>query len=271
MTFGEQIKIMKEGGEILASILKTLKNKVYVGKKASELNELAEKLILKNNAEPAFKNYNPPFSKGKPYPYSLCVSINDVIVHGYPTENLIIKDGDIVKLDLGIKFKNYFTDAAITVGAGNITAENKKAKSLSFGAENDKSFSALILATKNALVNAIKVAKAGNTFGDIGFEIEKTITSAGFKPIKDLCGHDIGEFIHGDLQILNFGDPGTGEKIKPGMFFTIEPMASISSEYSKNIDNFIFKTKDGSVSAHFETTLAIAENEAIVLVPIFDE
>jgi methionyl aminopeptidase len=253
MSFLEEVEIMKEGGGILVGILKKLKQEVRVGKRASELNELAEKLIYQAGAESAFKNYKPDFAK-KPYPYSLCVSINEVIVHGFPTKDLIIKNSNIVKLDLGIKFKGYYTDAAITIGVADISEKNKK----------------LIEATRKALQKAFMSAKAGNTFGDISWQIESTITDYGFKPIKNLCGHDIGKFLHGDLQILNYGEPGTGEKIKPGMTFTIEPMASVGSEFATQENDFIFKTEDNSFSAHFEATIAVLENETIILTPIFD-
>lgn len=253
MDFEEQIVILKEGGIILTDILKSIKLAAKIGVNASDLNSLAEKLIAEAGAESAFKNYQPEFAK-YPYPFALCVSVNEIIVHGFSTDDVIIKDGDVVKLDLGIKYKGFYTDAAITIGAGNISQENKK----------------LISVVKMALQNGIKIAKAGKTFGDIGWVIESTILDAGFMPIKNLCGHDIGEFIHGNLQVLNYGDPGTSGKIKPEMIFTIEPMASISSDFGIQENDYIFRTQDNSVSAHFEATIAILEKETIVLTPIFD-
>lgn len=253
MSFQEKIEVMTEGGRILVEILKRLKQETRAGKNGSQLNQLAEALIHSYGCESAFKNYQPPFAK-KPYPYALCLSLNETIVHGFPTKNTKIKDGDIVKLDLGLKYKNLYLDAAITVGVGEITPEAKK----------------LIEVTRKSLRQAIKVAKPGQTVGDIGWMIESTLVDAGFTPIKNLCGHDIGEELHGQLQILNYGDPGTGAKIKPEMIFTLEPMAAVSSEYGRPENDFVFKTENGSVATHFEATVAITEKGNIILTPVLD-
>lgn len=251
MDFYTKYNLMKTAGKILAQILLSLEKEVKEGVELKKLDELAEEMIYSYGAEPAFKNYKAPFAKN-PYPYTLCVSLNDVIVHGYPKEKIYLKNGDVVKLDLGLKYQGVYSDSALTTFVGEV----------------DQKIKDLILTTKNALKNAVKSALPGNTLGDIGWAIESTIEDAGFKPIKNLCGHDIGEYLHGDLQVLNFGDPGQGKKIKPGMFFTIEPMASISSELAVAEDDYVFKTSDGSVSTHFEVTLVILENGNEVLTPI---
>lgn len=242
---------MKEGGYILAKILKDLSAEVKEGLELKKIDDLAEEMILSYGAEPAFKNYKAPFAQSA-YPYTLCVSLNEIIVHGYPSKKSYLKNGDVVKLDLGIKYQGFYSDAALTTYVGEVSEEVKN----------------LLLITKKALKNAIEIALPGRTFGDIGWSIETTIEDAGFKVIKNLCGHDIGEFLHGELQVLNFGDPGKGKKIVPGMFFTVEPMASISSENAIAEDDYIYKTLDKSIAAHFEATIVILENKNEILTPI---
>ncbi len=251
MDFETKYNLMKKAGFILTQTLMRIRDETKEGIELKKLDDLTEEIIRSFGAEPAFKNYKAPFSQ-KPYPYSLCVSLNDVIVHGYPKENIYFKNGDVVKLDLGVKYQGVYTDAALTFIIGEVSKEIKD----------------LVEITKKALKNAIKVAKPGNRFGDIGWIIETTIEDVGFRVIKNLCGHDIGEYLHGDLQVLNFGDPGTGVILKPGMFFTIEPMASISSENAVAEDDYVFKTDDGSISAHFEATIVILEDGNEVLTPI---
>jgi len=251
MDFDTKYNLMKTAGKILAEVLLNLEKEVKEGVELKKLDKLAEEMIRSYDAEPAFKNYKAPFAK-TPYPYTLCVSLNNIIVHGYPKEKVYLKNGDVVKLDLGVKYQGVYSDSALTTYIGEVSEEIKN----------------LILITKKALKNAIDIALPGRTFGDIGWSIETTIEDAGFKVIKNLCGHDIGEVLHGELQVLNFGDPGKGKKILPGMFFTIEPMASISSEDDLNEDDYVYRTDDGSVSTHFEATIVILENKNEVLTPI---
>ncbi len=251
MEFQEQVEIMREGGEILAGALAELKRATVPGKTGAELNLLAEDYIRSHEAEPAFKNYKPSFSKSA-YPYTLCLSVNDIVVHGYPTAEVVLQEGDVAKLDLGLKFKGYYLDAAITTPVGRVSSEARR----------------LIEATRQSLQQALKVTKPGRTLGDIGWVIESTLADAGFTSVKSLCGHDIGTYIHGDLQVLNFGDPGTGQKITPGMFFTIEPMGSIGSDHTIQDDDFVFRTENGSIATHFEVTLAVHDKGNYVLTPV---
>ena len=251
MDFDTKYNLMKTGGKILTDVLLNLEKEVKEGVEIKKLDELAEEMIKSFGAEPAFKNYKAPFAKTV-YPYTLCVSLNDVIVHGHPKEKVYLKNGDVVKLDLGVKYQGIYVDSALTTFVGEVSEEIKN----------------LIMATKMALKNAINIALPGRSLGDVGWMIETTIEDAGFKVIKNLCGHDIGEFLHGELQVLNFGDPGKGKKILPGMFFTIEPMASISSENAVGEDDYVYKTEDSSISTHFEVTLVILENKNEVLTPI---
>jgi len=243
--------LMKEGGEILGKILKILKENVQVGKNGEELNKLAEELIYSFGAKPAFKNYQAPFAR-KPYPYSLCLSLNEIIVHGYPTKEIVLKEGDVVKIDLGINYQGVFLDASFTTTLGEVSEEVKK----------------LVLTTKKALIEAFKIIKPGIKTGDIGWKIESTLEDEGLGVIRELCGHEIGEMLHGELQIWNFGDPGQGKVIKPGMFFTLEPMASLGSGEIEQVDDYLFKTKDNTLSAHFEATISVLEDKAEILTPI---
>lgn len=250
MNFEKKIEIMKEGGEILKKIFDELLNEIKIGIKTKVIDEKTEKLLKKFKVKSAFKGYKPSFSK-KQYPSNICISLNEEIVHGIPSD-VMIKDGDVVKVDLGIIYKNFYLDSAFTIGIGNIDEKNKK----------------LIEVTKEALFNSLNFAKENYSLGDIGYIIQETIENNGFKVIKNLCGHDIGEYLHGDLQILNFGKRGYGAKIKKGMIFTIEPMASISSNYAIQINDFKFITSDNSTSAHFEVTIAVLGKENLILTPL---
>ncbi|GIW66343.1 MAG: methionine aminopeptidase [Candidatus Parcubacteria bacterium] len=253
MEFERKIEIMKEGGDILKNIFFELINFTKAGISTLDLDKKADELFNLFNVKSAFKNYQPDFAN-KPFPANICVSLNEIIVHGIPNNQTFIQEGDLVKLDIGIIYKNLYLDSALTIGIGKIEDNYQK----------------LIGTTKLALINAINVAKEGYYLGDIGYQIENTIESRNFKVIKNLCGHDIGEYLHGSLQILNFGKPKTGKKIKRGDIFTIEPMASISSNNAIPLNEFEFITDDNSVSAHFEVTLAILGKENIILTDILD-
>jgi len=251
MSFEEKYTIMKEGGKILVEILKILSQEAKEGINLKKLDNLSEELIYSYGAEPAFKGYKAPFATHE-YPYTLCASLNEIVVHGYPKENIYLKSGDVLKLDLGLKYQGLFLDSAITFFIGEAKEE----------------VIYLIDVTKKALKEAIKIIKPGIKTGDIGWKIESTIEDAGLSVIKDFCGHDIGEFLHGDLQIFNFGDPGQGKIIKEGMFFTLEPMSSLGSGEVEKINDYVFKTKDNSISSHFEVTLVVKENGVEILTPI---
>lgn len=254
MNLEQKIEIMKEGGEILKKIFAELINYLRPGINTLFLDEQAEKLFKMFKVKSAFKNYRPDFAN-RPYPANICVSLNEIVVHGIPKRDKIIKEGDIVKLDIGIIYKNLFLDSALSIGIEPISSKYKK----------------LILVTKEALINAVKVAKENCYLGDIGYVIQETIeVKNNFKTIKNLCGHDIGEYLHGNLQILNFGQPKTGRKINKGDIFTIEPMASISSNYALQINDFEFKTQDNSFATHFEITLAVLGENNLILTDILD-
>ena len=238
---------MREAGKKLAGILGVLKNKVQIGVATSDLEILAGKLIEESGSEPAFLGYKSAGS-AQAYPYCLCVSINDVVVHGQPS-GYVIKDGDIVKVDLGLKFKGFYVDSAITVGVGKINNNAQK----------------LISETRKALYKGIRAAQPGKTTGDIGSAIQSYITKNKLSIVHSLSGHGIGKNLHEEPAVLNFGKPGEGTRLEPGMVIAIEPMVSVGSGKIKQLADHSFATQDGSLSAHFEHTVAITPNGPRVL------
>ena len=245
----EEIEILKEGGKILAEVLKEIGELAKPGVSTGFLNQKAREMILARGALPSFEGYKPSFS-GKPYPAAICASLNSVIVHGVPSEKIILKKGDILKIDIGVKYKNLFTDAAITVGIGKITEEKQK----------------LIDVTLHALELAIAEVKAGIHIGDIGFVIENYVGSQGLSVIKTLVGHGVGYAVHEEPNIPNYGEKGEGPELKPGMILAIEPMVALGSgEINQSKDDFGYETIDGSFSAHFEHTVAVTDEGHLIL------
>lgn len=234
-------------GKILAQVFKAVIKEAKIGVSLKNLDELACKLIKKAGAQPAFLGYRP---EGAKYSYnaSICASINDVIVHGFPTDYKL-KNGDVLKLDFGVKYQDFYSDAAATLGIGAISNQAIQ----------------LIKATKEALEEAIKAARVGNRLGDIGFAVSKTAKKYGFKPIKGLTGHGIGKKLHEEPTIYNYGKKGEGIELKPGMVLAIEPMFSVGADEIIQKPDESWATADGSLSAHFEHTVAITEKEPLVL------
>ena len=238
----EEIKIMAEGGRILAQIMAELEKRVEPGVTTRELDRVAETLILKSGAKPSFKGH-------QGYPAALCVSVNEEIVHALPSQRKL-KEGDIVSLDLGLFYKGFHSDMALTLPVGKISPETQR----------------LIRATKKALKRGIKKSRPGNTFGDIGNTIQRHVEGQGFNVVRDLCGHGIGRELHEDPQIMNYGKRKTGEKIKEGMVFCLEPMVTVGDwQIKKSKDGHGFETADGSLSCHFEHTIAVTGNGTKIL------
>ena len=248
----QEIEILREGGKHLATVLYKLKDVVKPGVSTKDLDLYAEKLIRGMGDEPAFLNYRPVGAR-TPFPASLCVSINDEVVHGIPNKKRILKEGDIVSLDLGLRHKGLFTDMAITVPVGKINVASQK----------------LMEVTEQALEVGINAACAGNTVGDIGYAVENFIRAQKdnkYGIVEILAGHGVGRAIHEDPYIPNFGKKGKGEKLVSGMVVAVEPMINLGT---KNVtiddDDWTFRTADGKSSAHFEHTILITEGEAEVL------
>lgn len=241
---------MRAAGKILAETLRQLIGFAQEGITLLDLDDLARNIIQKAGAKPAFLGYAPEGAK-RPFPGTLCASLNQVVVHGVPTTRPL-KPGDLLKLDLGVVFDEFYADAAISVGVGNISRQASE----------------LIHATRKALEAGIAAARSGNTLGDIGFVISKTAAEHGFKVVKGLTGHGIGAELHEEPVVLNEGKPGKGLTLKTGMTLAIEPMFSIGTNKVVQLDDDSYVTADGSLSAHFEHTVVITEKGAEVLTVI---
>lgn len=237
---------MREAGKIVAIILKNLAENIKPGMNTLQINYMAEKYLEKYSARPAFKGY-------RGFPESICVSLNDEVVHGIPRVDKIIKEGDIVSLDFGVEKDGFFADSAITIGIGEITEEKKE----------------LLKITKEALYLGIDRARSGNYIGDISSEIENYVKKKGYSVVRELVGHGIGKSMHEEPPVPNFGFPKTGPVLSEGMTLAIEPMVNQgTSEIVVDSDGWTVRTKDGSLSAHFEHTVLVREGEPEILTKI---
>jgi methionyl aminopeptidase len=244
----EQIDILREGGRILATVLAKVAKKAVPGVSTLLLDQYAYKLIKEAGGEPAFLHYKPE-GVDIPYPASLCTSVNSEIVHGIPKAHVILKEGDIVSLDLGVKYKGLFTDHAVTVAVGKVSKASQE----------------LLNDTHEALLVGIEAAKGGNTVGDIGYAIEHFVARK-YGIVRELSGHGVGVKIHEDPYVPNFGKKGKGQKLIPGMVIAIEPMLNIGrAGIAQDNDGYTIRTADGSRSAHFEHTVLITDTEAEIL------
>jgi methionyl aminopeptidase len=243
----EEIEIMTEGGRHLAVVLKKLVASVRIGMTTKELDTLAFDFIKGEGCKPSFLNYRPA-GAAKAYPATLCASVNDVVVHGLPSD-YVVRDGDLIKLDLGLIYKGFHLDAARTVPVGNVTSEAKR----------------LIATTRKALDAGIKEAKLGHTLGDIGSAIQDVAEKAGYSVAQGLTGHGIGKSLHEDPSVFNFGRRGQGEEIEEGMVIAIEPMINAGAGAIRQLKDDSYATRDGSLSAHFENTVAITKKGPRVL------
>ena len=238
----DEIAIIRDAGRCVAEVLQILVNRLRPGLVGRELDEIVRAEFKKRNVVPAFLGY-------QGYPAAVCVSINDEIVHGIPGDREIM-DGDIVSMDLGCIHKGFVGDAAVTAGVGNVSPEAQQ----------------LIEVTREALNRAMAVARAGARMGQIGAAIQGYVEGMGFSVVREYVGHGVGRQMHEDPQVPNYGDPDSGPILKEGMVIAIEPMVNVGDWRTKrDSDNWTVRTLDGSLSAHFEHTLAIRNGEAVVL------
>lgn len=238
----DEIATMRQAGRVVASILRTLAREIRAGMATCQLDDIVVKELAKYGAEASFKGY-------RGFPASLCVSINEEVVHGIPG-NRVIGEGDIVSLDFGAIVGGVHGDAAITVGVGDIGPEVKR----------------LLETTKGALEAGIAVARPGAHLSDISAAVQDCVESRGFFVVREYTGHGIGREMHEDPQIPNFGPPGFGPVLREGMTLAIEPMVNIGGWKTRvRDDHWTVVTDDGSLSAHFEKTIAITDGEAEVL------
>ncbi|MDP2655519.1 MAG: type I methionyl aminopeptidase [bacterium] len=239
-----------EGGKRLAVVLRALKEKVAPGVTTEELDDLAEKMIRDCGDEPCFLGYTPE-GANRPYPAALCVSINDEVVHGIPNESVkVLKNGDIVGLDLGLAHNGVIVDAAITVPVGEVDEITRK----------------LLEATERALTAGIAMAVLGNRIGDISAAIQKEIEEAGFSVVRELGGHGVGDRVHEEPFIPNFGHAGTGSELVESMVLALEPISTVGkASVILSSDGYTYRTKDGSRSAHFEHTILLQKARARII------
>ena len=237
-----EIEILKKSNRIVALILNELQSHIQPGVTTLELDQLAEELIKQHQSLPAFKGY-------RDYPASICVSVNEEIVHGIPRERKFQK-GDIVSLDLGVKLDGFYGDAAVTVPVGEIDAQSQN----------------LLRVTEEALYKGIKKARSGNRLSDISHAIQTWVEKHGFSVVRDFVGHGIGKSLHEEPQIPNFGRPNFGPRLREGMVLALEPMVNVGShEVIILNDGWTAITADGSRSAHFEHSIAVTNDGPLVL------
>lgn len=237
-----EIDQIRQSGQILAETISQLKSIVKPGVRTTELNQRAEELIDQAGAQPSFKNY-------RGFPAALCVSVNEVIVHGPPSDYKL-KSGDIVSLDLGVFYQGFHSDMAVTVPVGSI----------------DQTSQRLIYVTEEALMRGIEAVKPGGYLGDLGQAISSYVWEQGFDVVRELCGHGIGRSLHEEPDVLNFGKRGQGLMLRPGMVICLEPMVTVGRGRIKlGSDGLSYLTADGSRSAHFEHTVAVTEAGSEIL------
>lgn len=239
----KEIEMMRKACQISAEALQLAGEAVKPGITTYEIDQIAYRYIKKQGAEPNFLNYNG-------FPATACISINDEVIHGIPSKKRVLKDGDIVSIDLGAKVNGYNGDNAATFACGNISEEAKR----------------LCDTTRESLYKGILQAVAGNRIGDIAFAIQSYCEERGFSVVREYTGHGVGTHLHEDPSVPNYGTAGRGQRLLPGMTIAIEPMINLGTKAIKCLpDGWTVKTLDGKLSAHFEHTIAITKGEPIIL------
>ncbi|HHU69979.1 MAG TPA: type I methionyl aminopeptidase [Thermoanaerobacterales bacterium] len=237
-----EIECMRESGRIVAKTIETLKKVIEPGITTKELDVIAERYIRSFDAIPAFKGY-------RGFPGSICTSINEEVVHGIPGSR-VLKDGDIISIDVGVVYNGYVGDAAVTIPVGNVSEEALR----------------LIQVTEQSFFKGLEFARAGYRLSDISHAIQIYIESNGFSVVRDYAGHGIGQNMHEDPQIPNFGPPNRGPKLRPGMTLAIEPMVNAGKYHVVTLeDNWTVVTRDKNLSAHYENTIAITDSDPEIL------
>lgn len=241
-----EVRDMRKSGNILAKVHDILRDRVVPGISTKELADIAAKEIKSRGGEPAFLGYGAPV----PFPDVICISVNDEVVHGIPKKDKILKDGDIVSMDIGVSYNNMITDAAITVICGNAMPGQEE----------------FVRITKKSLHAGLKAIKHGCQVGDISFAIQRVLEQHGYGVVRDLVGHGVGHEVHEDPNIPNFGKKGGGPRLVAGMTLAIEPMATLGNHgVHVDSDQWTIKTNDGSRAAHFEHTILVTESGCEIL------
>lgn len=243
----KDIERMRRAGQIVAEVLERLQEAVRPGVTTLELDRIAEEITVKRGAVPAFKGYR---VAGRVFPRSLCVSVNDEVVHGIPSASRALREGDIVGLDFGVVVEGYYGDAAVTVPVGSISDEARH----------------LVDATRESLWQGIRTIQVGSRLGDLSHAIQSYAEGAGLSVVREFVGHGIGRHLHEEPQVPNFGEPGKGRLLREGMVLAIEPMLNLGEPGVRvKEDGWTAVTRDGSLSAHFEHSVAITADGPVVL------
>jgi len=238
-----EIARMRVANQLVADVLAELEADVAPGVTTADLDRLAERLVKDAGAEPAFKGY-------RGYPATLCASVNEEVVHGIPSKSRTLRDGDIVSLDIGVKVSGFYGDAAVTVPVGHVPEET----------------TTLLRVTNESLERAIAQVRVGGRVSDIGHAVQEWVEAHGFSIVREFVGHGIGERLHEDPQIPNYGPPGRGPKLAEGMVLAIEPMVAMGRPETRVLgDGWTAVTRDGSLAAHFEHTVAVTSDGPLVL------
>ncbi len=244
-----EIALMRRAGQIVAKVLEAIRERVRPGITTSELDELAERIIRAEGAIPSFKGYDGG-SDRPPFPATICASVDNEVVHGIPSRQRVLEEGQILSVDVGAIYQGYHGDAAITVPVGKVSDLAQR----------------LLEVTEGALYAGITAARAGNRLGDISHAIQSYVESRGFSVVREYTGHGIGREMHEGLQVLNFGEPGRGVRLRAGMTLALEPMVNVGDWRTKVLpDGWTVVTYDGSLSAHFEHTILVRDGEAEIL------
>jgi methionyl aminopeptidase len=243
----QEVGLMRESCAIVAEVLRLIKGMIRPGVTTRELDRVSEEYIRSRGGEPAFKGYGS--DKHNLYPASICTSINDEVVHGIPAERAL-QDGDIISIDVGVKKNGFFGDGAWTFHVGSVSAEKAR----------------LMKVTEAALYEGISRARAGNHVHDISSAVQQHVEQEGFSVVRDLVGHGVGKNLHEEPAVPNFGKPGTGMILQPGMTLAIEPMVNFGThKVYFDADGWTVRTSDGSPSAHFEHTILVKDGEPEIL------
>lgn len=238
-----QIKDMKEAGRITGEALLVARDNIREGISTYELDKIIRNYIEKQGAKPSFLGYGG-------FPGSACISINDEVIHGIPSKKKILKDGDIVKIDVGAFYKGFHGDAARTVPVGNVSDEAQR----------------LIKVTRDSFFAGVEKMQAGNRIGDVGHAIDSLVTANGFSTVKRYVGHGVGHDLHESPDVPNYGTEGRGTRLCAGMVLAIEPMVNIGAEGVRELsDGWTVKTSDGSLSSHYENTVALTSDGVIIM------
>lgn len=242
-----EIETIAKAGAILRTVLDELKKEIKPGVTLLQLDAMARKMIEAAGGKPAFLGYKPE-GAARPYPATLCTSVNEVVVHGTPTD-YALKNGDVISIDCGVIINGWYSDAAFTAAVGTVSPKIQK----------------LIGITQEALELGIEAAQAGNTIGDIGNAIGSFVKKNGLYVVSGLTGHGVGKQLHEEPSIFNEGKAGTGAKLVPGMVIAIEPMVALGTNQIEQLPDDSYATRDGSIAAHFEKTIAITKDGPHVL------